>query len=330
MRLLATSRGSLVLVGPRRRTRCFLRRLCCARIACRGLSFSMRSCGRSRPAFAFRCRSARFPPGSIRRRCARSMSVGFVRPRRVAALRGSVRTCSIAAALGRSRVHRRIPGSRHALAMKRCGLGRCRNRRSSMVFRRPQAAIRTSSLLMLHLSTGCCYVPLTRSSFLFRRRPCCDATLSTVVADARDIHIVHHRTGVDVAHVCDVYVVDRTIVVELPVLPVAAVVASAGIPVAVIDAAVVADLRPPVAGMPVEGANAPSPIARRPQVAVLRRQHPGSGNPVIAIGAVSPITRRPDVTLRWARRLRVNRQWRRRKADTDVDLRRQKSWDKNQ
>jgi hypothetical protein len=70
------------------------------------------------------------------------------------------------------------------------------------------------------------------------RRPRRQATAATVVADAVVHVVVDHPGVVDVGDVGGVDVVDRAVVHEAVLVPVAAVVAGAGVSVAVGNAAV--------------------------------------------------------------------------------------------
>jgi hypothetical protein len=72
----------------------------------------------------------------------------------------------------------------------------------------------------------------------------------------------------------NVNVADGLIVEEMSVSPITAIVASSGISETVIDAAVVADNRTPVAGMPVVSRAFKSPVTGRPQQVRFGGQHP--------------------------------------------------------
>src|SRR6516165_9066995 len=119
-------------------------------------------------------------------------------------------------------------------------------------------------------------------------------------------------------HVRDV--VDGAVVEESAAAPITALVAFAGIAVAIRYAAVEADFRTPIAFVKGIDAVVPAPVSRRPQQRRLRRQYPRARHPVIA-GVVTPgpITGRPHIAGRRDRRLIVNRQWRRRDIDSYAD-----------
>jgi hypothetical protein len=99
--------------------------------------------------------------------------------------------------------------------------------------------------------------------------------------------------------------------------PFAADKANAAIAVAVVHAAVVADMGTPVATMEDIESVIPAPIRRSPQVAGLRRRNPGSGNPVVAVVAIGPVAGCPHQAGFGAWRLIIDRQRRRCKANAD-------------
>ena len=154
---------------------------------------------------------------------------------------------------------------------------------------------------------GCC---------LFSRcGPGSDAPGSAVVRHMVHRGVVDHRGVVHVGHVGGVYIVHTAVIKEPAVPPVAALVSHAAITVAIVNASIEPDRRPPEAGMPEERGAAPAPITWRPKQTGLRRHHPSAGNPEVALGAVGPISRRPQITWGRAGGLRINRQRGRSKAD---------------
>ena len=60
------------------------------------------------------------------------------------------------------------------------------------------------------------------------------------------------------------HVIDRAVIIEFPVSPVSALVAVSGVTAAIVDTAVEADLRPPIALVPNIKAVIPPPIAWSP------------------------------------------------------------------
>ena len=73
---------------------------------------------------------------------------------------------------------------------------------------------------------------------------------AAVIANVVHRSVVDHRRVVNVVNVGDVHVVHRTVVIQSSIIPVCALVAGTAVAVAIIDAAVEADLWAPVAGMP--------------------------------------------------------------------------------
>src|SRR6476620_2207105 len=164
------------------------------------------------------------------------------------------------------------------------------------------------------------HVLLVDGGNLLRRRLRCRATAAPIVTHVGDV-VDDDGLVVDVAdlHVRDV--VDGAVVEESAATPIAALVAVAGVAVAIRDAAVEADFRAPIAFVKGIDAVVPTPIAGRPQQLRLRWQCPRARHPIIASVVIpGPIAGRPDVTWRWDRRLIVNRQWRRRDIDSYADV----------
>lgn len=139
------------------------------------------------------------------------------------------------------------------------------------------------------------------------------SAVAAVVAYARGIVVVGHAVVVSVADVVFVHAADGRVVVEIAAAPVAAFISIAAIAMAVIYAAIEADMRSPVAMAPAVMAARIAPVTRRPESADIRRQHPRARHPVIAaIGCVAPITGRPFIVVAGRRRLIVVGQRRRR------------------
>src|SRR5262249_27153917 len=88
---------------------------------------------------------------------------------------------------------------------------------------------------------------------------------------------------------------------------------------AVIDAAIISDVRSPISDVPSINATIVAPVAGRPQQPDNRRLHPGTGDPVIVILTVGPVARRPYVAGAWTQRLLVNGKNRRSDADGYAD-----------
>src|SRR6202011_1801081 len=91
--------------------------------------------------------------------------------------------------------------------------------------------------------------------------------------------------GPVVVDVGDIHVRDmgkRTIVEELAIAPVPTGEADSKIAAAIVDAAIEADMRSPVAGIPDEVVIHKSPVARGPEQSRFRGEHPCARHPVIA------------------------------------------------
>src|ERR1019366_1162550 len=140
-----------------------------------------------------------------------------------------------------------------------------------------------------------------------------DAAGSAVVADAgvtrsRNAALVHVVNDVDV-DVCD-----GAVIGEAAAIPVAAIVASAGVAKTVVDATVEADVSTPVTSMPAVAVAVEVPVGRRPECIDVGCKHPCAGDPVIAAVAVAPVAWRPHIVIAGAGGLAVLGKWRRRLA----------------
>jgi hypothetical protein len=98
----------------------------------------------------------------------------------------------------------------------------------------------------------------------------------------------------------------------MPTSPIAALVANANIAKAIIDAAIVADVRTPIATVKSVAVMIEAPITGRPESSLVRSLNPAAGHPVIAARAPRPITWRPEIVVARSRWLIVFRQRRRR------------------
>ncbi|CUI67571.1 Uncharacterised protein [Achromobacter xylosoxidans] len=140
-----------------------------------------------------------------------------------------------------------------------------------------------------------------------------DAGGAAVVADTAIVDVVdHHGVVVHVGHARDVHVGHGAVVEEAVTIPVATDVADADVAEAVVDAAVKADMRSPIAGMPEIDAVHETPIARGPQRAGVGRQHPRARHPEIAVAVQAPVSRHPHIAIAGGGRLGIDGQGRRR------------------
>jgi hypothetical protein len=120
-------------------------------------------------------------------------------------------------------------------------------------------------------------------------------------------------------HVGDV--VNGAVIEEIAAVPIAALVAGAGIAEAIRHAPIEPDLWAPIAFVKSIDAVVPTPIAGRPQQPLLRRQYPRPRHPVIASAVIpGPIAGRPHIAGRRYRRLIVDRQWRRCDIDSYAEV----------
>jgi len=127
-----------------------------------------------------------------------------------------------------------------------------------------------------------------------------ETAVAAVVADAvfdlsavRDV-IYDHRAVVDIGDVA-VDMGDGAVVVEVVALPVAAIIAGADVAIAVVNAAVEADVNSPIAVMEAVTAAVEAPVGRRPKRAIIGRRAPYAGGPVIATRSVSPVAGGPEI-----------------------------------
>jgi len=106
--------------------------------------------------------------------------------------------------------------------------------------------------------------------------------------------------------------IDGAVVVEGVAIPVAAVIADAGVTKAVVDAAIEADVAAPVTAMEAPAIVVPAPVAGGPESTIVGRGAPCAGDPVVARRRPAPVTGSPDVVGFGGFRLIVDGQgWRR-------------------
>ena len=199
--------------------------------------------------------------------------------------------------------------------------GPCRrwHRRPAFVHARPQFGRSSRQLAVLDLFGGRLHMRLVRVAFLFRCRPRRYAA-GAVVAHAGHVDVVHHRLVINVGDVNAAEIVHGSVVRKHAAAPEAAFIAGARVAEAIVDAAIEADLRAPVAIVENVTAADEAPVTGRPQQAGGRRLYPSARHPVIAVGGVvGPISRHPEVARRRQGRLLVHGQRRRRDRDRNAD-----------
>ena len=137
-------------------------------------------------------------------------------------------------------------------------------------------------------------------------------TRSAVETHTGAAPVFAHRVVVDVVYHGDVQVVDRAVVVEMAATPVAALIADTDIAKAVVDAAIVADMRTPVATVKAIAVVVVAPVAGGPESALVGSLNPSAGHPVVARWSIAPVSGRPQIVVTGSRRLVVVGQGRRR------------------
>lgn len=138
------------------------------------------------------------------------------------------------------------------------------------------------------------------------------ASSTAVIGDA-GVVIHDHGTVVDVGDIGYVNAVDGAVVVEVIAAPVASVIAPAGIAETVLDAAVEAYIRTPVAAMEAVAVVIEAPVAGGPKRSVVGGGDPCAGDPVVTHRRVGPVARGPNVVgtggvglhIDWERRRRL-------------------------
>src|SRR5215470_16122642 len=194
-----------------------------------------------------------------------------------------------------------------------------RNIRTAVVHRSKQRAVRSCGFLMLRLHGGHSNVALVSSLQLLRSWTSRCATGTTVEAHAVDGRVVvDDGCVVGVAHDGDVDVGHRAVVVVSVSLPVTAEEAGTGVAESVVDSAIEANFRSPVAVVPNVEAVIPVPIAWSPEQTDFRRKDPRAWNPEVTIGTECPIAGDPDVAGFWADWLDIHGQYRRTNPNRDA------------
>jgi hypothetical protein len=183
----------------------------------------------------------------------------------------------------------------------------------------PVGRVALGVVRVLRLRCGHPSAPFAIGTLLCRRRTCVNTMRAAVVGDATVPAMVLTAIGVRVIAVV-AGVGHRGVVVEVVALPTPTVVAVAVVPISVVDAAIEADRRPPVTGVPCILAVVPAPVTGRPVEPDRGRLHPGPGHPIVAVDRiVGPIPRLPNPVWSGGRRLHVIRNRRRTESDGNAD-----------
>ena len=234
----------------------------------------------------------------------------FVGTRRLSRIRMSL---GIIALLSRRRVvglnFRRDPD----VTIRSEGLADRKGRRAAMVYVRELRPVGAGNVFILHLRPHRSGVHLMhRGQFRWSRthlhsaRSAVEAhtrAAATAVADRAVVVVVHDR---------DVDIVDRAVVIEVPAAPIAALVAEADVAKAVIDAAIVADMRTPVTPIKSIMVMRVAPVAGGPERALVGSFNPHAGNPIVAHRGIAPIAGSPKIIVAGSLRLVIvgQRRWR--------------------
>jgi hypothetical protein len=207
----------------------------------------------------------------------------------------------------------------------RGGASHSRMRGNAMICRSKIRLVLLRNLLVLMLR--CCRwnMFLAGESLLLRSWPGGNSVRATIKAGVvviDDRRVVDNRCiHISVPDHRPVHVYCRCVVSEDPTAPLAAGKAASTITEAIVNAAVKAYLRSPIAFMEdIDTAVSPAPISRRPKIARLRSLHPCARHPIVVTNAIPcPVTGRPHKVGLGAGRLNVNRNRRRLDIDTDAN-----------
>ncbi len=215
----------------------------------------------------------------------------------------------------RSRTSRNYRSDRFA---RRDGLRCCHYGWAPVIDSGKLLTILCCRLLMLHLRGHRRNALLTPCGNFCGHRLASNASRAVVAGTINrsvvDGDVVDHRVGhgaVVHVNVPDVHIVHGPVIVEAISVPVAALIADAGVTVPIVNAAVVADMSAPKAVVVAIPAADEPPISRRPQEADDRRLRPDARHPVVTLWSTAPISWGPDIAFARAFRLRILREGRR-------------------
>jgi hypothetical protein len=109
-----------------------------------------------------------------------------------------------------------------------------------------------------------------RRSQLLGRGPRIDSAATAVVANPSAL-IVGDTVVVNIANIRNVHIRNRAVVVNSAIIPISAIIATAGVSETVVDTAVVTNMRTPVTRVPMIVAIIEAPPGRRPERTHIRR-----------------------------------------------------------
>ena len=177
----------------------------------------------------------------------------------------------------------------------------------------------TTSLVLMHpLPIRCLYMIFMHGCLFRGRRSRIDSARpveADVIVNDR-IVIDHIAVNIGVVDNRRIHSPNRGIIVKGTALPSAATEPPSKIAVAIVDAAVVSDVGPPITGVPPIEAASITPVARSPKQSRFWRFNPVAGNPVITlVCVVSPVTGNPEIPIVRTRWLLVDNERGRRNRD---------------
>jgi hypothetical protein len=205
----------------------------------------------------------------------------------------------------------------HAVSLEYARFGRGRHGGRSVIYRGKQLPVVTGLAHMLNLRGNGTGVRLTGIRFFARIRAALYSTLSAIEGYVRLVVHDHRAVDIDVRDTRFIYAHDGSVVEESSAAPLAAIEAFSTVAVAIVNAAVETDFRPPVAFVESVSAVVPSPVAGSPQEAD-GSDHPGARHPVVAgIVAPGPVAGSPQIAWPGAKGLLIN--WQRGRSDANRD-----------
>ena len=211
----------------------------------------------------------------------------------------------------------------------------CRMSRMAAICLGKRASVRLGHGFMLSLVGGFGDVLFVLGCAFFRCRVVMDSARAAAIGHmvVVDDGVSFHNGPVDIGGMDNgaIHIDHSRVIGKMPATPLSAGKADSAVAKAIVDAAIITDVPPPVAFMKDKQAVGPAPVARSPQKAWLRSWHPCARNPIVIslIGTVGPIARGPDHVRLRARRLHIYRQPRRPEVNTDGELSVQERGDKS-
>src|SRR5207237_171891 len=154
-----------------------------------------------------------------------------------------------------------------------------RVKRTAVILRHPVVAVLAGEALMRNLFRGALHMPFAHRNAFLGRRPRNDAARAIEADVVDDGRVADHGAILVHAVEAGAYAPHCGVVAEDAAFPASAVEPDAAVPEAIIDSAVEANVRPPVAGVPTINATHKAPITGPPQEPRLRRHDPQARHP---------------------------------------------------